>query len=75
MESIKLVNIRKMHSIKEKRKISSDQITGRTIQGLIPGRVRRFSLPRNVLTALGPTQPPTERILGVPFSGTKETEA
>jgi hypothetical protein len=73
MESIKLVNIRKTHRIKQKIEISSDQTTGRTIQGLIPGRVRRFSLPRHVQTALGPTQPPIERVLGVPFSGAKET--
>jgi hypothetical protein len=75
MERIKLVNIRKMHRMKEKRRISSDQITGRKIQSSIPGRVRKCYIPRNVQTALGPTQPPNERVLGVPFLVAKETGA
>jgi len=57
-----------MHRSKEKRKISSDQIRGRTIQELIPGKGRIFSLLRKVQPALGPIQPPIDWILGVSFS-------
>lgn len=73
MESIRLVNIRKMGRNKENRKISSDQGTGWTIQGFISPRSSSFTRLRNVQTALGLTQPPIEWALGVSFAEAKET--
>ena len=54
MESIRLVNILKMGRNKEKRKISSDQGTGWTIQGLIPRRGSSFSRLRMSRRLWGP---------------------